>query len=99
MTTTITQENDALLAKLEGELDTAAVTQVEIDFQPLMEAGKDIVLDCEKLSYISSSGLRLFLSVLKNRKAKGKSVKIVNLSEDLLRIFSMTGFNKLFGLE
>ncbi|MCR4681147.1 MAG: STAS domain-containing protein [Bacteroidales bacterium] len=99
MTTTITQENDALLAKLEGELDTAAVTQVEIDFQPLMEAGKDIVLDCEKLSYISSSGLRLFLSVLKNQKAKGKSVKIVNLSEDLLRIFSMTGFNKLFGLE
>lgn len=99
MTTTITQENDALLAKLEGELDTAAVTQVEIDFQPLLEAGKDIVLDCEKLSYISSSGLRLFLSVLKNQKAKGKSVKIVNLSEDLLRIFSMTGFNKLFGLE
>lgn len=99
MTTTITQENDALLAKLEGELDTAAVTQVEIDFQPLMEAGKDIVLDCEKLSYISSSGLRLFLSVLKNQKAKGKSVKIVNLSEDLLRIFSMTGFDKLFGLE
>lgn len=99
MTTTITQENDALLAKLEGELDTAAVTQVEIDFQPLLEAGKDIVLDCEKLSYISSSGLRLFLSVLKNQKAKGKSVKIVNLSEDLLRIFSMTGFSKLFGLE
>ncbi len=99
MTTTITQENDALLAKLEGELDTAAVTQVEIDFQPLMEAGKDFVLDCEKLSYISSSGLRLFLSVLKNQKAKGKSVKIVNLSEDLLRIFSMTGFSKLFGLE
>lgn len=99
MTTTITQENDALLAKLEGELDTAAVTQVEIDFQPMLEAGKDIVLDCEKLSYISSSGLRLFLSVLKNQKAKGKSVKIVNLSEDLLRIFSMTGFNKLFGLE
>lgn len=80
-------------------MDTAAVTQVEIDFQPMMEAGKDIVLDCEKLSYISSSGLRLFLSVLKNQKAKGKSVKIVNLSEDLLRIFSMTGFNKLFGLE
>ena len=80
-------------------MDTAAVTQVEIDFQPLLEAGKDIVLDCEKLSYISSSGLRLFLSVLKNQKAKGKSVKIVNLSEDLLRIFSMTGFNKLFGLE
>ena len=80
-------------------MDTAAVTQVEIDFQPLMEAGKDIVLDCEKLSYISSSGLRLFLSVLKNQKAKGKSVKIVNLSEDLLRIFSMTGFDKLFGLE
>ena len=99
MKTSISQENGTLLAKLDGELDTAAVAQVEVDFQPLMEADQDIVLDCGNLTYISSSGLRLFLSILKNQKAKDKSVRIVNMSEDLLRIFSMTGFDKLFGLQ
>lgn len=99
MTTTINQVNDTMLVKLAGELDTAAVIQVEKDFQPVMESDMDVVMDCEQLTYISSSGLRLFLSVLKNQKSKGKTVKIINLSSDLRRIFDMTGFNKLFGLE
>ena len=99
MTTIITQENDIMMAKLAGELDTAAVVQVEKEFQPIMESDMDVVLDCEQLTYISSSGLRLFLSVLKNQKAKGRNVSITNLSTDLRRIFDMTGFNKLFGLE
>ncbi|MBO7587528.1 MAG: STAS domain-containing protein [Bacteroidales bacterium] len=99
MTTIIIQENGIMMAKLAGELDTAAVVQVEKDLQPIMESDMDVILDCEQLTYISSSGLRLFLSVLKNQKAKDKNVSIINLNTDLRRIFDMTGFNKLFGLE
>lgn len=99
MTTIIIQENGIMMAKLAGELDTAAVVQVEKDLQPIMESDMDVILDCEQLTYISSSGLRLFLSVLKNQKAKDKNASIINLNTDLRRIFDMTGFNKLFGLE
>ncbi len=99
MTTIIIQENGIMMAKLAGELDTAAVVQVEKDLQPIMESDMDVILDCEQLTYISSSGLRLFLSVLKNQKTKDKNVSIINLNTDLRRIFDMTGFNKLFGLE
>lgn len=99
MTIIIIQENGIMMAKLAGELDTAAVVQVEKDLQPIMESDMDVILDCEQLTYISSSGLRLFLSVLKNQKAKDKNVSIINLNTDLRRIFDMTGFNKLFGLE
>ena len=99
MTTIIIQENGIMMANLAGELDTAAVVQVEKDLQPIMESDMDVILDCEQLTYISSSGLRLFLSVLKNQKTKDKNASIINLNTDLRRIFDMTGFNKLFGLE
>ena len=99
MTTIIIQENGIMMAKLAGELDTAAVVQVEKDLQPIMESDMDVILDCEQLTYISSSGLRLFLSVLKNQKTNDKNASIINLNTDLRRIFDMTGFNKLFGLE
>lgn len=97
MTTTIQEQNGCLVALLEGRLDTAAAPQAEKDMQPLMMSeGKDIILDCTALSYISSSGLRLFLSVLKNAKPKGGHVYITGMNNDLRNVFTMTGFINLF---
>ena len=59
-------------------------------------AGHDIVLDCTALDYISSSGLRLFLGVLKNAKPKGSHVYITGMNADLRNVFTMTGFINLF---
>ena len=97
MTTTIQEQDGVLVARFEGRLDTAAAPQTEIDLKPLMEAaGKDIILDCTELSYISSSGLRLFLSVLKTAKPKGGHVYITGMNNDIRNIFTMTGFINLF---
>ena len=62
----------------------------------LSSGGKNVVLDCNALQYISSSGLRLFLGVLKAAKAKGGHVYITGMSDDIRNVFSMTGFNNLF---
>ena len=97
MTTTIQEKEGNLVALFEGRLDTAAAPQAEKDMQPLMASeGKDIILDCSALSYISSSGLRLFLSVLKNAKPKGAHVYITGMNDDLRNVFTMTGFINLF---
>lgn len=83
--------------KFEGRLDTAAAPQVEKDMQPLYECdGRDIVLDCTQMEYISSSGLRLFLGLLKTAKPKGSHVFITGLNDDLRQVFTMTGFINLF---
>ncbi len=67
------------------------------DIQPLLDnADKEIVLDCTDLEYISSSGLRIFLAVLKNAKAKGSHVFIRNINEGIQKVFKMTGFYNLF---
>ena len=97
MKTEIQQQGDTVTAILEGRLDTAAAPETEKEVQPLYElTGQTIVFDCSKLEYISSSGLRIFLGVLKNAKPKGSRVSITGLNPDLKNIFAMTGFNHLF---
>ena len=51
---------------------------------------------CSKLDYISSSGLRIFLSILKNAKSKGCHVFIRGINADITKVFKMTGFFNLF---
>ncbi len=97
MKTTIEEKNGALVASFEGRLDTAASVQTAKDIEPLNDcSGQDIILDCTRLEYISSSGLRLFLGVLKNAKPKGSKVFVKGLNDDLKSVFAMTGFINLF---
>jgi len=93
----IKEQNGGMVATFEGRLDTPAAVKVQQEMAPLMEnADKEILLDCEKLEYISSSGLRLFLSLRKETAAKGGKVIIENINEDVKKVFMMTGFFNLF---
>ncbi len=97
MKTTILEKDGELVAVFEGRLDTAASVETEQALKPLYDCtGHNIVFDCTKLEYISSSGLRLFLSVLKTAKPKGSHVYITGINDDLRTVFAMTGFTNLF---
>ena len=96
MKTTIKEQNDEIVVFFEGRLDTVASPQTEKEIQPILDVDKDIVLDCEKLDYISSSGLRIFLSILKEAKPRGHKVSIVCSNQNLIKIFTVTGFTNLF---
>ena len=89
MKTTILEKDGELVAVFEGRLDTAAAVENDC-------TGHNIVFDCNKLEYISSSGLRLLLGVLKNAKPKGSRVFITGINDDLRTVFAMTGFTNLF---
>ena len=96
----IKEQNGGMVATFEGRLDTPAAVKVQQEMAPLMEnADKEILLDCEKLEYISSSGLRLFLSLRKETAAKGGKVIIENINEDVKKVFMMTGFFNLFEIK
>jgi anti-anti-sigma factor len=97
MKTIIQEQEGNMVAILEGRLDTAASPETEKAMSPLYECnGKDIVIDCTKLEYISSSGLRIFLGILKSAKPKGSHVFIKGISDDIRAVFAMTGFVNLF---
>ena len=97
MKTTFKEENTDFVMYFEGRLDTAAAPQTEREVQVLTDCmGHNIILDCDKLEYISSSGLRIFLAILKNAKPKGSHVNIRGLNDDLRQVFAITGFTNLF---
>jgi anti-sigma B factor antagonist len=100
MTTRIEEIDGKLVATLIGDLDTAAAPQAEKDLEPLLSCGgKDIVIDCEQLDYIASSGLRLFLSILKQAKEKGSRVILKSVNDVVMDVMDLTGFVSIFEFE
>ena len=89
--------DNPIVAKLQGRLDTTAATNITSDFQNLNQyADEHIVIDCSELVYISSSGLRLLLALRKEVAAKNGKLQIRNINEDILQVFKITGFISLF---
>lgn len=95
------QEQDSVMtASLIGRLDTAAAIEVTKALQPMLDnAGKTLVMDCSEMSYISSSGLRIFLTLRKAAAAAGGKVIVRGMNPDIRQIFMMTGFLNLFEVE
>ena len=100
MTFEIKEQNGGMLANISGRLDTPAAVKAQQEIVPLLEnADKEIILDCKNLEYISSSGLRLFLTVRKEASAKGGKVIIENINDEIKKVFMMTGFFNLFEIK
>ncbi len=97
MNVDIKENGGSVLATLNGRLDTAAAADVAGNFEELQTmADKEIKLDCTGLEYISSSGLRLFISLRKASAAKGGTVIIQHINDSIRNVFTMTGFYRLF---
>lgn len=100
MTTTIQENGNQLIALFAGRLDTAAAIPTMEAVKPLLEAAnREIILDCTQLEYISSSGLRIFLSIRKDAAAHGSKVIVRNINADIRQVFMMTGFISLFEIQ
>jgi len=97
MTFNVTEENGTMTGVMEGRLDTAAATKFAEDLKIMIDnADKNLVLDMEKLSFISSSGLRLLLALRKETMTRGGSVTITNVSPEVKQVLTITGFYTLF---
>lgn len=100
MNITIETANGTTTAHLEGRLDTLASAQVTPYFDQLQEhADGIVVLDCADLTYIASSGLRLFLALRKVAISKNGKVIVKNISDSIRQVFMMTGFLNIFEIK
>ena len=97
MKTKVTKEEGQIIVAFTGRLDTPAAQEVNPVINPLLEeADKTIILDCKEMTYISSSGLRIFLTLRKAAEDKGGKIIIQNINDDIRSVFMMTGFLNLF---
>ena len=100
MKTKVTREEGRITIEFIGRLDTPAAQEAADLINPVQEeADKTIILDCSEMSYISSSGLRIFLTLRKAAESKGGKVIVKNINDDIRSVFMMTGFLNLFEIQ
>ena len=76
---------------IEGRLDTTSAPELENAINAEGDALKSLIIDFKEINYISSAGLRVLLTAQKKMNAQG-SMELVNVSEEVMDIFEMTGF-------
>lgn len=90
MTIAKTREDGKLTLALEGRLDTTTAPQLEAEAKRL-DGVTELVLDFEKLEYLSSAGLRVILAAQKTMNKQGTMV-IRQVNETIMEVFEVTGF-------
>ena len=87
-----------LTVALEGRLDTTTAPELEQSLQESISDVSELVMDVEKLEYISSAGLRVLLSAQKIMNRQG-SMKVVHVNETIMEILEVTGFVDILTIE
>lgn len=82
---------------IEGELDTGTSPELDQAIQGCLNNGStNLLLDLTETEYVSSMGLRVFLSNLKLLKASGGRMVLCGLNDEVQEIMDMAGFSPLF---
>ena len=81
-----------------GRLDTVTAPELEAEISTILPTAESLVLDMEKLEYISSAGLRV---ILKTQKAltQNAGLKLIHVSDAVREVFEITGFSDFLTIE
>ena len=83
------KNEDNLIISLDGRLDTITAPEFEEFLKSNLSGIKTVTIDCEKLAYVSSAGLRVLLSL--NKKIVG-CLTLINVQELVMEVLEVTGF-------
>ena len=90
-------KNNVLTLFFVGHIDSANANEIEASITSEREKmhSENIIIDAEKLEYISSAGLRIILRLRKDMP----DLKIINVSPEVYEILDMTGFTEMVNVE
>jgi anti-sigma B factor antagonist len=92
------KDGDKLTVLLEGRLDTTTAPELETTLKGELDGVTDLVVDLEKLEYISSAGLRVLLAAQKIMNKQGSMV-VTHPNDVINEIFEVTGFCDILTIE
>lgn len=85
---------------LSGQLDTLTAVDFEKEIQKVLSSDANhVVLNGAELTYVSSAGLRLLLTLQKGMSAKKGTLRLRNISDNIMEIFNITGFSSILTIE
>ena len=98
MTIEIKRNEKEITIEVAGRLDTITAPALEKSIGENIDGIKSLVLDFKGLEYISSAGLRVLLGSQKKIQKTG-TMKLINVCEEVMEVFEMTGFADILNIE
>lgn len=92
------QNESTLEIAIVGRLDTTTAPQLDAEISTGLTGITNLVLDFEKLEYVSSAGLRVLLSAQKIMNKQGEMI-IRHVNDDIQEVFDITGFADILTIE
>ncbi|WP_284141782.1 MULTISPECIES: STAS domain-containing protein [unclassified Virgibacillus] len=87
------------VVNLVGEIDAYTAPNLKNALLPLTKKENNLVqVDMEQVSYMDSTGLGVFVNVLKSSKEHGSKLQLVNLQERVFRLFKITGLHEIMDI-
>ena len=94
----IKKDGTALLIIPDGRLDTKTAPELQSAVDENIKGVTELTFDLKKLVYLSSAGLRVFMSAQKTMTAQGE-MKLLNVNDDIIDILEMVGLTDVFTIE
>ena len=98
MTIEIKKNAAETIIRIVGRLDTITAPGLDKAINEDIGDTRNLILDMKSLEYISSAGLRVLLGAQKKMQKIG-SMKVVNVCEEVMEVFEMTGFADILVIE
>ena len=85
------------LVTLAGRVDSNSSSQLDSALKSLLDNGRyKIVLELSGVSYLSSAGLRVMVSAVRESKKHRGDVRLANVSERVAEVLKLAGLNAIF---
>lgn len=94
----VEQEGDVYIVLIEGRIDATTTPTVEKKLAKLYDIATKLAIDFSEVDYLSSAGMRLLLALTKRMDAKGGKVAYFDMTDDVLEIIRMAGFERILNI-
>lgn len=92
-------QNDVAVIAVDGFLDAHTAPQFEQVLQQEIADGRvKLVIDCARLTYISSAGLGVFMGFIEEVREQRGDIKVCGLTPKVRQVFEILGFETIFEL-
>ena len=94
------EKGDWLVIYIRGKLDIHMATQIEDEVEEIFNrfSGKNFLLNLEDLEYVSSSGLRIFITLQRQLNGASRKLRICNLTERVYGTFEVVELTTAFDI-
>ncbi len=100
MKITSSKTEDLFIVQIEGEVDASSSIDLDTVLDKALANNElKILVDCEKLSYISSAGLGVFMSYIQDINEKRIGFVLYNVTDKVHNVFRILGLDQLLNFE